>query len=374
MTKRDLYEVLGVSKDADEKEIKRAFRKLAKKYHPDVNKDPGAEDKFKEAQEAYAILSDETRRRQYDQFGHAAFEQGGMGQGGGFDFNGFDFGDIFSEIFGGGFGGGFGGFGGGRRRDPNAPRRGSDLQMQMNITFEEAVFGTEKTISIEVEEDCHTCNGDGGTGAKTCPQCHGAGQVVVEQNTPFGRIANRSTCPTCRGRGKTVEKTCSSCHGSGRQNVKKEINVKIPAGVDTGSQLRLSGKGEAGVNGGPAGDLYLVFRVQPHKVFERHGNDIYLELPVNMVDVTLGANIEVPTVSGKVDLKIPAGTQTGTKFRLRGKGVKDLRTKREGDQFVIVKVVTPTSLTKEQKDLFKKLQKTSMNEDGLFDKVKSFFK
>jgi molecular chaperone DnaJ len=372
MTKRDLYEVLGVSKEADEKEIKRAFRKLAKKYHPDVNKEPDAEDKFKEAQEAYAILSDETRRRQYDQFGHAAFEQGGMG-GGGFDFNGFDFGDIFSEIFGGGFGG-FGGFGGGRRRDPNAPRRGSDLQMQMNITFEEAVFGTEKTISIEVEEDCEVCNGDGGTGAKTCPQCHGAGQVVVEQNTPFGRIANRSTCPTCRGRGKTVEKTCSSCHGTGRKNVKKEINVKIPAGVDTGSQLRLTGKGEAGINGGPAGDLYLVFRVQPHKVFERAGNDIYLELPVNIADVTLGATVEVPTINGKVDLKIPAGTQTGTKFRMRSKGVKDLRTKREGDQFIIVKVVTPTNLSKEQKDLFKKLQKTSLNEGTLFEKVKSFFK
>lgn len=369
MAKRDFYEVLGVSKDASQKEIKIAFRKLAKQYHPDVNDSHDAEEKFKEAQEAYAVLSDEERRSKYDRFGHAAFEQGGMG---GFNSADFDFSDIFSDLFGGGFGG-FSSFGGGRR-DPNAPRRGNDVQMQMNITFEEACFGTSKDVEVTVDDECDVCHGDGGTGVKTCPTCGGRGRVVVEQNTILGRMQTQQTCSECRGKGKTVEHKCDKCHGKGRVRNKKTISVKVPAGINHGQQVRLTGKGEGGANGGPAGDMYIVFSVKSHKHYERRNYDIYLEVPVSITDAVLGAKIDIPTIHGNVDLKIPEGTQTGTKFRIKGKGIQHLNSSAMGDQYVIVKLITPTKLTKEQRSLFEKLSKTNLKNDSFFTKLKDAFK
>lgn len=362
--KKDYYEVLGVAKDADEKEIKKAFRKLAKKYHPDVSKEDDAEEKFKEAQEAYAVLSDPQKRSQYDQFGHSAFEGP---QGGGFDFGNFDFGDIFGDIFGGGFG-----FGG--SRNPNAPRKGRDLEKRVDLTFEEAVFGCKKDMTITVEGNCEECHGEGGSGSTTCSQCHGSGQVTVEQRTPFGNFVQKTTCKTCGGKGKTFEKRCSKCGGKGRVRINKTITVTIPEGVDNGTQMRMTGKGEEGINGGPAGDLYLVFRVAENKKFVRDNEHIYLELPINIVDATLGATLEVPTLTGKVDLKIPKGTQSGTKFKLKGKGIKVINRSGYGDMFVIVNVVTPTSLNKEQVKLFEKLRDTDLDSHSFIDKFKDILK
>ena len=272
MNKKDYYEVLGVSKNATDAEIKSAFRKLAKKYHPDVNKEPDAAEKFKEAQEAYAVLSDEAKRRQYDQYGHAAFD--GMNGGAGFDFSDFDFGDIFDGIFGGGFGG-FG-FGGSRRNNQSRQRRGADKLMRINLSFEEAAFGCKKTIKVDVNETCSECNGKGGKGEKKCSTCHGSGSVTSEQRTILGSFMTKSTCPNCGGKGVTYDTTCSKCRGKCMTRKNAEIEVKIPSGVDTGNQLRLSGKGDAGVNGGPNGDLYLEFQVKDHPLFIRDDNDIYL--------------------------------------------------------------------------------------------------
>ena len=272
--KRDYYEVLGVSKDADDKTIKSAFRKLAKQYHPDVNKEPGAADKFKEAQEAYAVLSDAEKRKQYDQFGHAAFDQ--MNGGAGYDFSGFDFGDIFSEIFGSSFGG-FGGFGSSSRGSSSSRRKGEDKLMRVNLSFEEAVFGTKKTINIPVSSDCTSCKGKGGHGEKKCSTCHGSGIVTTEQRTMFGSFMSRTTCPNCNGKGVSFEEVCSKCHGTGKTTKNTDIEVKIPAGVDTGNQLRVAGKGGAGSNGGPNGDLYLEFNVKDHELFMRDNDDIYLD-------------------------------------------------------------------------------------------------
>lgn len=364
--KKDYYEVLGVSKSADEKEIKKAFRKLAKKYHPDVSKEPDAEARFKEAQEAYAVLSDSQKRSQYDQFGHSAFEGP---QGGGFDFGNFDFGDIFGDIFGGG-----GGFGFGGRRNPNAPRKGRDLEKRVNLTFDEAVFGCKKDMTITVESNCDDCDGEGGFGSKVCSECHGSGQVTVQQNTMFGNFVQKTTCRACGGKGKTFERKCNTCHGKGRVRVNKTISVTIPEGVDNGTQMRMSGKGEEGVNGGPAGDLYLVFVVGSSDVFERDHDNIYLELPINIADAALGATIEVPTLKGSVDLKIPKGTQGGTKFKLKGKGVKSVNRSHYGDMYVIVNVVTPTSLTKEQTKLLEKLRETNLDSSGFISKLKDIFR
>lgn len=365
MNKRDYYEVLGVDKNASDAEIKSAFRKLAKKYHPDVSKEPDAAEKFKEAQEAYAVLSDESKRRQYDQYGHAAFEQMGGGGAGGFDFSGFDFSDIFGDIFGSGFG-----FGGGR--NSNRPRKGADSLMRMNLTFEEAVFGCKKTINVNVSEECNECHGKGGHNEKTCPDCHGSGQQTIEQRTMFGTFASRTTCSTCNGKGKTYETRCSGCRGTGKVNKNKDIELKVPAGVDTGNRLRLAGKGEAGINGGPNGDIYVEFSVKDHPLFERDENDIYLTLPITITEAVLGTKKEVPTLYGNIKLTIPAGSSSGDKHRVKGKGVEDVQTGRNGDMYVIIDVHIPKKISKEQKKLFEQLSKTTLDDSDKFRKVEKY--
>ncbi|MFX3623779.1 MAG: molecular chaperone DnaJ [Ectobacillus sp.] len=371
MSKRDYYEVLGVSKTASKDEIKKAYRRLAKKYHPDVSTEADATEKFKEVQEAYEVLSDDTKRAQYDQFGHAGPNQGFGGGFEGGDFGGFGFEDIFSTFFG----------GGGRRHDPNAPRQGADLQYAMTLNFEEAIFGKEMDIEIPSEEDCGTCHGSGakpGTSKETCSHCGGTGQISVQQNTPFGRIVNRRTCDRCHGTGQIIKEKCTTCHGSGKVRKRKKIHIKIPAGIDDGQQIRVAGKGEPGINGGPPGDLYVVARVKGHEFFERHGDDIICEMPLTFAQAALGDEVEVPTVHGKVKLKIPAGTQTGTEFRLKGKGAPNVRGYGQGDQYVIVRVVTPTKLNAKQKELLKEFAQGGYEElhkdDSLFAKLKRAFK
>lgn len=367
MNKRDYYEVLGVNKSASADEIKSAFRKLAKKYHPDVSKEPDAAEKFKEAQEAYAVLSDESKRKQYDQFGHAAFSGNGAGGGGGFDFSGFDFSDIFSDLFGGGFGFDFGG-----GRSSNRGRKGRDSLMRVQLTFEEAIFGTKKTINLDVMEDCSSCNGKGGHGETTCSNCHGSGYVTAEQRTMFGSFMSKSVCPTCEGKGKSYETICSECRGSGKKKANRDIEVKIPAGVDSGNQLRLAGKGGPGSNGGSNGDLYLEFVVKDHPLYERNGDDIYLELPITITDAILGTKKEIPTLYGNVKLSVPSGSESGDKHRLKGKGVSNVNSGRKGDMYVIIRVVTPQKLSKEQKKLIDQLSKTNLEDDVAFKKLKEY--
>lgn len=370
--KRDYYEVLGVGKDASADDVKKAYRKLARQYHPDVNKEADAETKFKEVKEAYDVLSDDGKRSTYDRYGHVDPNQG-MGGAGGADFSG-GFGDIFDMFFGGG---------GGRQRDPNAPQRGNDLQYTMTIEFKEAVFGKETEITIPRTENCDTCHGSGakaGTSPKTCTTCHGSGQQEVIQNTPFGRIANRRVCQTCRGTGKIIVDKCTTCHGEGRVKKQRRIKVNIPAGVDDGSQIRISGEGEGGVKGGPAGDLYIVLRVKSHEFFDREGDDIYCEVPINFVQAALGDEVEIPTLNERVKLKIPAGTQTGTYFRLKGKGVPKLRGMGTGDQHVKVTIVTPTKLSDEQKELLRQFgglnenAVTGEHHESIFDRMKKAFR
>ncbi|MGI5838643.1 MAG: molecular chaperone DnaJ [bacterium] len=372
MSKRDYYEILGVPKNASPDDLKKAFRRLARKYHPDANKeDPQAAEKFKEISEAYSVLADPERRAQYDRFGHVETGGGGFDPG---DFaRGFGgFGSIFDDIFDVFTGGGFGAA---ARR---GPQRGEDLRYDLTLDFEAAVFGVEKDIEINRVEDCETC---GGTGAKagsrpeTCPACHGTGQVQFTQNTPFGRITNVRPCDRCHGEGQIIQNPCPECHGQGRVRRKRMLHAKIPAGVDSGTRLRMAGEGEAGVRGGPRGDLYLFIRVKPHKLFTRRENDIYCEIPVSFADVALGAEIMVPTLDGEVQLKIPAGTQTGTSFRLKGKGVPYLRSHARGDQHVRVKVTTPAHLSEKQKELLREFArstgKTAGSEGkGIFKKVK----
>ncbi|MFA5604103.1 MAG: molecular chaperone DnaJ [Bacilli bacterium] len=370
MNKRDYYEILGVSKDATLNEIKSSFRKLAKLYHPDVSKEPNAAEKFKEAQEAYAILSDEGKRKQYDQFGHNAFSGNGGAQG--FDFSNFDFSDIFGDIFG---NSGFGDFfSGGRGSTGNRSRKGRDSLMEMRLTFEEAVFGTKKTIKLNVSEDCGDCRGRGGHDEKTCPTCHGSGQLTAEQRTILGSFMTRTTCSTCQGKGVTYEKKCNTCRGTGKKIESKTIEVKIPAGVDNGNQLRIPGKGEAGTNGGPNGDVYLEFIVEKHPIFERNGNDVYIELPITITDAVLGTKIDVPTLMGNVKLTIPAGSETNDKHRLKGKGIEDVNYHNKGDMYVILKVVIPNKLTKDQKKLFESLKKTDLEDDNQFKKIRKYLK
>ena len=371
MSKRDYYEVLGVNKSATEDEIKKAYRKLARQYHPDVNKEPDAETKFKEVKEAYDTLSDSGKRSRYDQFGHED-PQAGFG-GGGFNGDFGDFGDIFDMFFGGG--------GGRRQRNPNAPRRGADLQYSMTIEFKEAIFGKEMDITIPREEECDTCHGSGakpGSKVDTCSVCKGTGQQEVVQTTPFGRMVNRRICNTCQGTGKIIAQKCTDCHGNGRVKINKKIHIKVPAGVDDGAQLRVSGEGEAGANGGPAGDLFIVLRVKSHDFFERDGDNIYCEVPLTFAQAALGDEIEVPTLDGRVKLKIPEGTQTGTSFRLKGKGVPHLRFGGRGDQHVKVVVVTPTKLTERQVELLKELgnlsgEETHQQSKSFFERVKRAF-
>ena len=364
MNKRDYYEVLGVDKNASEAEIKSAFRKLAKKYHPDVSKEPDAAEKFKEAQEAYAVLSDANKRRQYDQFGHSAFDQMGGAGASGFDFSDFDFSDIFGDIFGSGFG-----FGG---RSSNRSRRGNDTLVRIDLTFEEAVFGCKKDVKIDTMVECDSCNGKGGHGEKTCQTCHGSGQVTSEQRTIFGSFATRSTCQTCHGKGVTYDTKCSKCHGEGRIRENKTVEVKIPAGVDTGNKLRLNGKGEAGVNGGPNGDLYLEFKVKSHPLFERDENDVYLTLPITITEAVLGCKKDVPTLNGTVKLSIPAGSKTNDKHRLKGKGIADPQTGRKGYMYVIIDIHIPKKISRDQKKLFEALSKTKLDDSDKFDKIRKY--
>lgn len=372
--KRDYYEVLGVPKTATDDEVKKAFRRLARQFHPDVNKeDPKAEEKFKEVNEAYEVISDPQKRAAYDQYGHASTDPnfgqgfGGFGGGGG-DFGFEGVGDIFDMFFG----------GGGGKRQRTGPERGPDLRYDMEISFEEAAFGTEKTIEIPRNETCSECHGNRakpGTPIVTCPNCKGTGQIRVSQNTPFGRFMNVQTCDRCGGEGKTIETPCPTCQGKGRVRRSRKIEVKIPAGVDTGSRLRMSGEGEAGTRGGGPGDLYIFISIKPHAFLRRQGDDVMSEIQIGLAQAALGATAVVSTLDGDVDLKIPEGTQSETVFRLRGKGVTHLRGHGRGDHHVKVKVVIPTKLSKEQREALLRYANAANEEvtggdKGLFGKVK----
>ena len=374
-TKTDYYEVLGVTKGASEAEIKRAYRVVAKKYHPDINPgDKEAEAKFKEASEAYAVLSDAQKRKQYDQFGHAAFENGGGGGAGGFDFG--DMGDIFGDIFGGGdiFGDLFGG---GRRRNSNGPMRGADVRTTVRITFAESVTGTSKKIDVNLKETCTKCNGSGakpGTQPETCGKCGGKGKIIYTQQSFFGQVQNVQTCPDCRGTGKVVKEKCPDCYGTGYISSKKKIQVKIPAGIDNGQSIRIAGKGEPGTNGGERGDLLVEVTVSRSPVFMRQETSIFSTVPISFATAALGGPIKIKTVDGEVEYEVKPGTQTDTKVRLRGKGVPSLRNKNiRGDHYVTLVVTVPEKLNEEQKEALKRFDdamKGIAPEEG---KKKGFF-
>ena len=371
MNKRDYYEVLGVSKTATDAEIKSAFRKLAKKYHPDVSKEENAAEKFKEVQEAYAVLSDPDKRKKYDQFGHSAFQNNGGGAGGFQGFDGFDFGDmgdIFDDIL-----GGFG-FSSNSRRSANGPRKGNDVLYRMTISFDEAVHGCEKDIDLDTVDNCPNCHGEGGFNSKTCPECRGSGTISSEQRTMFGSFLTKTTCPECHGTGNIFEKKCPDCNGKGKIRKNKTITVTVPAGIDNGNRLRLTGKGEAGENGGRNGDLYLEFTVKDHDFYKRNEDDIYIDLPLTITEAVLGCTKEVPTIYGNVELTIPSGTQSLDKLRLRGKGIENVNTKRKGDMYAVVKVIMPEKLTKEQKSLFESLANTELDNSTVIKKYKKFLK
>ena len=371
MNTTEYYDRLGVSKDASQDEIKRAYRKMSKKYHPDINKEPGAEEKYKEVQEAYETLSDDQKRAAYDQYGpDGANGFGGQGGFGGFDggagFGGFE--DIFSSFF-----------GGGATRNPNAPRQGDDLQYRVNLSFEEAIFGAEKEVHYNREATCKTCSGSGakpGTSPVTCGRCHGQGVINVDTQTPLGMMRRQVTCDVCHGTGQEIKEPCQTCHGTGHEKQSHKVSVKIPAGVETGQQIRLAGQGEAGFNGGPYGDLFVIINVNPSDKFTRDGSTIYYTLNISFVQAALGDTVEVPTVHGNVEMTIPAGTQTGKTFRLKGKGAPRLRGGSQGDQHVTVKIVTPTKLNDAQKEALLAFAKASGDEKiapqkkGFFNKVK----
>ncbi len=367
--KRDYYEVLGIEKGADGDQIKKAYRKMAKKYHPDINKDnPQAEEKFKEVNEAYEILSDPQKKQAYDQFGHAGVDPnagfGGAGAGG---FGGFDMGDIFESFFG-GFGGGFGG--GGRR---NAPRKGGDIHQSVELTFTEAAFGVTKEIVILRVEDCETCQGTGaksGTSAQTCPTCNGTGQVKTTQRTPLGNFVSTSTCSACRGEGKIIKDPCSVCNGQGKVKRRRTISVKIPAGIDNGQTVSMRGEGDMGYKGGPSGDLLITVRIKRHDLFTREGYNVHCEVPITFVQAALGCDIEVPTIDGKIRYHIPEGTQTDTVFRLKNKGIPSLRGGGRGDQMVKVVVEIPKNLSQKQKELLMEFDKET---GGSYKRSKTFF-
>ena len=364
MEKRDYYEVLGLQKGATDAEIKKAYRQMAKKYHPDVNKEPGAEEKFKEVNEAYEVLSDPQKKANYDQFGHAGMD-GAFGGGG---FGGFsDFGDI-NDIFGSFFGGGS------SRRQSNGPRKGNDRFMQMRIDFMEAINGITEEITVEVDEQCSECLGSGAktkSDVQVCPRCNGSGQVQTQNRTPFGVFMSTSACPDCQGTGKKILNKCPKCNGKGYEHKRVKLEIKIPAGIQSGQQIRVSGKGERGINGGPNGDLYIEILVNRHESFIRDGNDIRVIVPISAVEATLGCKVDVPTVYGDVELTIPAGTQHGTQFRMRGKGVKTARG--EGDQYVEVQIVIPKKVSREEYKHYEKLRELESKE-SVFDKFKKSFK
>ena len=372
--KRDYYDVLGVKKDATAQEIKSAFRKKAKEFHPDLNKDnPKAADQFKEAQEAYEVLSDENKRKMYDQFGHAGVNNGPTGGpggfggfGGGFDAGGFDFGDIFDSFFG-GSSGGFGGFGNMGGSSRSRAQRGSDVLMRMKLDFDEAIYGCEKKFQLEVVEDCSECHGEGGFDSKTCSTCHGQGTITTQQNTILGSFMSRTTCPDCNGTGKTFKKKCSNCGGTGKERKNKTITINIPEGIQTGDRQRLSGKGNPGANGGPNGDLYIEFEVEEHEYFVRDQDDIYLEVPITITEAILGCKKEIPTLYGNVKLNISPGTNSGDKQRIKSKGVDNKYKHHKGDMYVIFKVYTPKKLTREQKSLISKLADTDLDTEEILD-------
>ena len=369
MAKRDYYEVLGVNRDASEEDIKKSYRKLAMKWHPDRNPDnPKAEEHFKEAKEAYEILTDGSKRAAYDQFGHAGVDQAAAGAGAGFSGNFADaFGDIFSDIFGGG-------------RTRSSVYRGADLRYNLEISLEDAARGAETRIRIPAMEECATCHGSGaktGTSPSTCPTCHGHGQVRMQQ----GFFSIQQTCPRCHGSGKIVASPCAACGGAGRLKQHKTLSVKIPAGVDEGDRIRLSGEGEAGMNGGPPGDLYVVIHLKPHPVFNRDHNDLHCEMPISFTTAALGGDIEIPTLDGYAKVKVPTGTQTGQMFRLRGKGIKGVRSSSHGDLICHVAVETPVNLTARQKELLTELDSINEKDGGRhnprakswMEKVREFF-
>lgn len=353
-SERDYYEILGVNKNANADELKNAFRNLARKYHPDINKAPDAEEKFKEINEAYQVLSDPDKRAAYDRYGKA----GVSGMGNGFDYSAVDLSDILGDLF--GFGG-FGGFGGSRTRQRNAPRRGADLQTTVTLQFEEACFGADKEILFSRDEKCTKCHGTGaepGTKTQRCASCNGTGEIKTNRQTMFGSMVQVTTCPACGGRGETIPTPCTQCHGRGieRKTIKK--TVSIPPGVDTGTRIRMSGEGQPGENNGPSGDLYVDVRVNQHKFFHRHDFDIQLDMNINIAQASLGDDITIPTIDGSEKFKIPAGTQPGKVFTLKGKGVPYLRSSGRGDQKVIINVVIPNTLTPEQRDLMEQLAAT----------------
>ena len=370
--KRDYYEVLGIQKGASEDEIKKAYNKLARKYHPDMNPgDKEAEEKFKEVNEANEVLSDPEKKARYDQFGFAGVDPNyGAGAGGGAYGGGFDFGDL-GDIFGSFFGGGFGG----QRRNPNAPQRGESIRASVSISFTEAAFGCEKSVTIERSEQCPTCKGSGcapGTTPEICPDCHGSGTVQTRRQTPMGVFASNGPCRKCGGTGRLIHQPCSDCRGSGAVRKRRTIKVNIPAGIDHGQTISLRGQGGAGKNGGPAGDLLITVMVQPHEIFRRDGVDVFCEAPITFTQAVLGAELEIPTIDGKVKYSIPEGTQTGTVFRLKGKGVPVLNGRGRGDQYVTVVIETPRSLNKEQKEALRRFSET-LGENN-YEKRKSFFK
>lgn len=372
--KRDYYEVLGVSKGASDEELKKAFRKEAKKYHPDLHPgDKEAEAKFKEINEAYEVLSNPEKRQRYDKFGHAGVDPNfGAGTGGAYSGGFGDFGDIFSDLFGGGFG-----FGGGNRR--NGPKRGNDVRQVVNVTFEEAAFGCKKKINITKMENCPTCGGTGakkGTNPETCQYCHGTGQIKTQQRTILGYMTNVTTCTHCNGTGKIIKDPCRDCRGTGKVRNSRTIEINIPAGIDDGQTMQLSGQGEPGERGGPSGDLLITVRVRRHEIFERRDNDVYLEMPISFVQAALGATLTVPTLDGVVEYDIPEGTQSGTRFRLRGKGIPFIRGKGRGDQYVTVTVEVPKNLSSKQKELLKEFDedKNYKQKKSFAEKMKDFLK
>ena len=376
--KRDYYEVLGVDRSASDDELKKAYRKAAKKYHPDLNPgDAAAEKAFKEVNEAYEVLSDKEKRSRYDQFGHAGVDPNfgaGGGYGGGFNGDFGDLGDIFGSFFG-------GGFGGSRRANPNAPRRGNDASAAVNISFEEAAKGCKQTVKVTKIETCDECGGSGakkGTSSKTCPVCQGTGQVTSSQRTPFGVFQTQTVCSNCNGSGKVIENPCTKCNGKGRIRHTVQETVDIPAGIDDGQVIRLRGKGDSGVNGGPSGDLNITVNVRPHPIFSRNGYDVYCEIPITFVEAALGGDITVPTLDGKVKFTIHEGTQPGDEFKLRGKGIQRLNYSGRGDQYVKITVEVPKNLSREQKEKLKEFEALSSDKNyktqkSFMDKVKDFF-
>ena len=371
--KRDYYEVLGIQKGASEDEIKKAYKKLARKYHPDMNPgDKEAEEKFKEVNEANEVLSDPEKKARYDQFGFAGVDPNyGAGAGGGAYGGGFDFGDL-GDIFGSFFGGGFGG---GQRRNPNAPQRGESIRASVSVSFTEAAFGCEKSVTLERSEQCPTCKGNGcapGTTPEICPDCHGTGTVQTRRQTPMGVFASNGPCRKCGGTGRLIHQPCPDCRGTGAVRKRKTIKVNIPAGIDHGQTISLRGQGNAGRNGGPAGDLLITVMVQPHELFHRDGVDVFCEAPITFAQAVLGAELEIPTIDGKVKYSIPEGTQTGTVFRLKGKGIPVLNGRGRGDQYVTVTIETPRNLNKEQKEALRRFSET-LGESN-YEKRKSFFK